>query len=114
MEPLQGVENDIAQKNYVPSTFKNSCPDIKILNHIESELVKIPSRNLHIFLYCVICIVLVDVLCRRNVNEAIKTRLSKQVCILGCIVMLRARMFRSLIIRTGIKERNIRARNITI
>ena len=30
------------------------------------------------------------------------------------IVMLRARMFRSLIIRTGIKERNIRARNITI
>ena len=26
--------------------------------------------------------------------------------------MLRARMFRSLIIRTGIKERNIRARNI--
>ena len=28
--------------------------------------------------------------------------------------MLRARMFRSLIIRTGIKERNIRARNITI
>ena len=34
--------------------------------------------------------------------------------ILGYIVMLRARMFRSLIIRTGIKERNIRARNITI
>ena len=33
---------------------------------------------------------------------------------LGYIVMLRARMFRSLIIRTGIKERNIRARNITI
>ena len=32
----------------------------------------------------------------------------------GYIVMLRARMFRSLIIRTGIKERNIRARNITI
>ena len=31
----------------------------------------------------------------------------------GYIVMLRARMFRSLIIRTGIKERNIRARNIT-
>ena len=30
------------------------------------------------------------------------------------VVMLRARMFRSLIIRTGIKERNIRARNITI
>ena len=28
----------------------------------------------------------------------------------GYIVMLRARMFRSLIIRTGIKERNIRAR----
>ena len=34
--------------------------------------------------------------------------------VLGYIVMLRARMFRSLIIRTGIKERNIRARNITI
>ena len=32
----------------------------------------------------------------------------------GYIVMLRARMFRSLIIRTGIKERIIRARNITI
>ena len=32
----------------------------------------------------------------------------------GYIVMLRARMFRSLISRTGIKERNIRARNITI
>ena len=30
---------------------------------------------------------------------------------MGYIVMLRARMFRSLIIRTGIKERNIRARN---
>ena len=30
------------------------------------------------------------------------------------IVMLRARMFRSLIIRAGIKERNIRARDITI
>ena len=112
MEPLQGVENDIARKNYVPSSFKNSCPGIKMLNHIENS--RIPACNLHIFLYCVICIVLVDVLCRRNVNEAIKTRLSKQVCILGCIVMLRARMFRSLIIRTGIKERNIRARNITI
>ena len=32
----------------------------------------------------------------------------------GYIVMLRARMFRSLIIRTEIKERNIHARNITI
>ena len=32
----------------------------------------------------------------------------------GYIVMLRARIFRSLIIRTGMKERNIRARNITI
>ena len=32
----------------------------------------------------------------------------------GYVVMLRARMFRSLIIRTGIKERNIRARNITL
>ena len=34
--------------------------------------------------------------------------------IFGYMVMLRARMFRSLIIRTGIKERNIRALNITI
>ena len=32
----------------------------------------------------------------------------------GYIFMLRARLFRSLIIRTGVKERNIRARNITI
>ena len=32
----------------------------------------------------------------------------------GYIVMLRARMFSSLIISTGIKERNIRARNITV
>ena len=31
---------------------------------------------MHIFFYCVICIVLVNasVLCRRNVNEAIKSR----------------------------------------
>ena len=35
MEPLQRVENDIARKNYVPSSFKNSCPGIKTLNHIE-------------------------------------------------------------------------------
>ena len=35
----------------------------------------------------------------------------EELCV-GYIVMLRARMFRSLIIRTGIKERNIRARNI--
>ena len=33
---------------------------------------------------------------------------------IGYIVMLHARMFRSLIIRTGIIERNVRARNITI
>ena len=32
---------------------------------------------------------------------------------IGYIIMLRARIFRSLIIRTWIKERNIRARNIT-
>ena len=38
----------------------------------------------------------------------------EQLTIFGYIVMLRVRMFRSLIIRTGIKERNIRARNITI
>ena len=38
------------------------------------------------------------------------TRLEKS----GYIVMLRARMFRSLIPVLTIKERNIRARNITI
>ena len=41
MEPLQGVENDIARKNYVSSSFKNSCPGIKKLNHIESKPVKV-------------------------------------------------------------------------
>ena len=39
VHPLQGVEN-IARKNYVPSSSKNSCPGIKTLNHIESEPVK--------------------------------------------------------------------------
>ena len=38
----------------------------------------------------------------------------KCVCKWGCIVMLRARMFRSLIPVLMIKERNIRARNMTI
>ena len=77
MEPLQGIENDIARKNYVPSFSKNSCPGIKTLN-IESEPVKVffyeygrmPACNLHcmcnffgyIFLYCVISLVLVNVL----------------------------------------------------
>ena len=42
------------------------------------------------------------------------TRLiSELATIFGYIVMLRARMFHFFIIRTGIKERNIRARNIT-
>ena len=35
-EPLQRVENDIDRKNYAPSSFKNPCPGIKTLNHIES------------------------------------------------------------------------------
>ena len=72
MEPLQGVENDIDRKNYAP------CPGIKTLNHIESEPVNVfvkniwpmPACNLHsmcnfsvhTFLYCAICIVLVNLL----------------------------------------------------
>ena len=59
MEPLQGVENGIARKNYVPSSFKNSCPGVRTLNHIESEPVKV---------------FVMSVLCGRNVNEAIKSR----------------------------------------
>ena len=43
-----------------------------------------------------------------------RVRTDSRVAKSGNIVTLRARMFRSLIIRTGIKERNIRARNITI
>ena len=39
MEPLQGVENDIARKNYVLSSF-NSCPGIKTLNHIGASQLK--------------------------------------------------------------------------
>ena len=35
-EPLQRVENDIDRKNYAPTSFKNPCPGIKTLNHIES------------------------------------------------------------------------------
>ena len=46
MESLQGVENDIAQKNYVISSFKNSCPGIITLNHIESEPVKVFVMNI--------------------------------------------------------------------
>ena len=41
MEFLQGVENDIARKNYVLSSFMNFCPGIITLNHIESEPVKV-------------------------------------------------------------------------
>ena len=32
MMALQGVENDNVRKKYVPSSFKNSCPGIKMLN----------------------------------------------------------------------------------
>ena len=46
MEPLQGVENDIDQKNYAPSSFKNSCPGIKTLNHFESEPVNVFVKNI--------------------------------------------------------------------
>ena len=41
MEALKGVENDNARKNYVPSSFKNSCPGIKTLKNIESNSVKV-------------------------------------------------------------------------
>ena len=58
MESLQGVENDTAQKNYVINSFKNSCPGIITLNHIESEPVKVFVVNI-IIVAClhVICIV---------------------------------------------------------
>ena len=55
-----GVENDIARKNYVSSSFKDSCPGIKTLNHIESKPVKvfvmniygrIPACNLHCVIF---------------------------------------------------------------
>ena len=49
---------------------------------------------------------------KNNVSKGIRYFTNNKKC--GYIVMLRARIFRSLIIRTGIKERNIRARNITI
>ena len=57
MEPLQGVENDITRKNYVPSSFKNSCPGIKMLNHIESKPVKVFVMNICDMVAClyVIC-----------------------------------------------------------
>ena len=59
MEPLQGVENDITRKYYVPSSFKNSCPGIKMLNHIESKPVKVFVMNICDMVAClyVICIV---------------------------------------------------------
>ena len=41
-----GVENDIARKNYVSSSFKDSCPGIKTLNHIESKPVKVFVMNI--------------------------------------------------------------------
>ena len=44
--PLQGVENDIARKNYIPSSFMNSCAGIKTLNHIESKPVKVFVMNM--------------------------------------------------------------------
>ena len=46
MESSQGVENNIARKNYVPSSCKNCCPGIKTLNHIESEPVKVVVMNI--------------------------------------------------------------------
>ena len=55
---LQGVENDITRKNYVPS-FKNSCPGIKMLSLIESKPVKVFVMNICDMVACfdVICIV---------------------------------------------------------
>ena len=46
MESLQGVGNDIDRKNYVLNSFKNSCPGIKTLNHIESEPVNVFVKNI--------------------------------------------------------------------
>ena len=40
MAALQGVENYNARKNCVPSSLKNSCPGIKMLNNIQSDPVK--------------------------------------------------------------------------
>ena len=52
MESLQGVENDIAQKTYVPSSFKNSCPGINILRASQLKYLlrkygRMPACNLH-------------------------------------------------------------------
>ena len=56
---LQGVENDITRNNYVPSSFKNSCSGIKMLNLIESKPVKVFVMNICDMVAClhVICIV---------------------------------------------------------
>ena len=55
----EGAENDITRKNYVSSSFKNSCPSIKMLNHIECKPVKVFVMNLCDMVAClhVICIV---------------------------------------------------------
>ena len=42
MERLQGVGNDID----APNSFKNSCPGIKTLNHIDSEPVNVFVKNI--------------------------------------------------------------------
>ena len=59
MEPLQGVENYVTRKNYVPSSFKNSSSGIKMLNHIESKPVEVFVMNICDMVAClhVICIV---------------------------------------------------------
>ena len=55
MEPLQGVENDIARKNYVPSSFRNTCPRIKTLNHIGARQFSICYEHMvECNLHCVI------------------------------------------------------------
>ena len=81
----------------------------KIHRSNSNEIYYMPSlrslhlrRSVHGFIFCT------------NSLKIIPLKESGGVRILGYIVMLRARMFRSLIIRTGIKERNIRVRNITI
>ena len=69
MERLQGVGNDID----APNSFKNSCPGIKTLNHIQSEPVNVfvkniwpmPACNLHSMcnFFCAYIFVLCNLYC---------------------------------------------------
>ena len=37
MEPLQGVENDFARKNYVSRSFKNACPVSRAIYDLQNS-----------------------------------------------------------------------------